>query len=200
MSSVPDHPRGHTFLGLVDISTKRAAEGIAECEHALKLDRNLADAHSIIGFGKILIGRAEDTEAHTGEALRLSLRDTLAYIWMNFAAGLEIVLETGERTGQDVGVIGAEAGRQLSGDRARGRLIAGGDPRLEFGPRIGRDLGCEVAHPMRQTALARRAGEAFLDRPDDPRRPVADHEQRIAEAATTRRCVLPLRCAGAGSA
>jgi len=103
-------------------------------------------------------------------------------------AGLEIVLETGERTGQDVGVIGAEAGRQLSGDRARGRLIAGGDPRLDpralrpgDGPRIGRDLGCEVAHPMRQTALARRAGEAFLDRPDDPRRPVADHEQRIAQ-------------------
>ena len=102
-------------------------------------------------------------------------------------AGLEIVLETGERTGQDVGVIGAEAGRQLSGDRARGRLIAGGDPRLEFGPRIGRDLGCEVAHPMRQTALARRAGEAFLDRPDDPRRPVADHEQRIARSPLARR-------------
>ncbi len=34
--------------------------------------------------------------------------------------------------------------------------------------RIGRDLRCEVAHPMRQTTLARRAGEAFVDRPDDP--------------------------------
>ena len=41
-------------------------------------------------------------------------------------ASLEIVLETGERTGQDVGVIGAEAGRQLTRNRARGRLIAGG--------------------------------------------------------------------------
>jgi len=36
-SSVPDHPGGHMMLGLVDILTKRAAEGIAECEHALKL-------------------------------------------------------------------------------------------------------------------------------------------------------------------
>ena len=32
------------------ILTKRAAEGIAECEHALALDRNLADAHSLIGL------------------------------------------------------------------------------------------------------------------------------------------------------
>jgi TolB-like protein len=37
LSSVPDHARGHVSLGLVDILTKRAAEGIAECEHALAL-------------------------------------------------------------------------------------------------------------------------------------------------------------------
>jgi len=34
---------------------------------------------------------------------------------------------------------------------------------------------------MGQAALARRAGKTFLDRPDDAGRPVADHEQRIAE-------------------
>ena len=73
------------LLGLVDIFTKRAAEGIAECEHALELDRNLASAHSFIGLGKIFIGRAEETEAHIAEALRLSPRDTLAYIWMTCA-------------------------------------------------------------------------------------------------------------------
>ena len=85
LSSVPDHARGHMYLGLVDILTKRAAEGIAECEHALALDRNLASAHSVIGLGKIFIGRAEETEAHIGEALRLSPRDTMAYIWMTVA-------------------------------------------------------------------------------------------------------------------
>ena len=85
LSSVPDHARGHMCLGLVDILTKRAAQGIAECEHALALDRNLADAHSIIGLGKIFIGRAEETEAHIAEALRLSPRDTMAYIWMTIA-------------------------------------------------------------------------------------------------------------------
>jgi tetratricopeptide (TPR) repeat protein len=73
------------LLGLVEIVTKRAAQGIAECEHALALDRNLASAHAFIGLGKIFIGRAEETEAHVAEALRLSPRDTLAYLWMAFA-------------------------------------------------------------------------------------------------------------------
>jgi TolB-like protein len=80
--SVPDHALGHMYLGLVEMWTRRAVEGIAECEHALALDRNLAHAHSSIGFGKIFIGRAEETEAHIVEALRLSPRDTMAYIWM----------------------------------------------------------------------------------------------------------------------
>jgi tetratricopeptide (TPR) repeat protein len=83
LSSVPDHAPGHMYLGVVEMSTKRAAEGIAECEHALALDRNLAQAHSLIGLGKIYIGRAQETEAHIAEALRLSPRDTRAYVWMS---------------------------------------------------------------------------------------------------------------------
>jgi TolB-like protein len=85
LSSVPDHARGHMTLGLVYMNTKRAAQGIAECEHALALDRNLAPAHATIGWGKICIGRTEETEAHIAEALRLSPRDTQAYIWMTHA-------------------------------------------------------------------------------------------------------------------
>ena len=87
LSSVPDHARGQMRLGLVDILTKRAAEGIAECEHALELDRNLAHAHLFIGIAKVFVGRAEETEAHVAEALRLSPRDPMAYMWMYFAGG-----------------------------------------------------------------------------------------------------------------
>jgi tetratricopeptide (TPR) repeat protein len=76
LSSVPDHAFGHGLLGFVDILTKRASEGIAECEHALQLDRNLAPAHFSIGLAKVFIGRAEETEAHIAEAVRLSPRDT----------------------------------------------------------------------------------------------------------------------------
>jgi TolB-like protein len=70
LSSVPDHAGGHMTLGMVYIVTKRAAQGIAKCEHALELDRNLASAHSFIGLGKIYIGHAEETEAHIDAALR----------------------------------------------------------------------------------------------------------------------------------
>ena len=88
LSSVPDHAaRPYVHWELSTYVTKRAAQGIAECEHALALDRNLASAHSLIGFGKIFVGRAEETEAHIAEALRLSPRDTMAYTWM-FYAGL----------------------------------------------------------------------------------------------------------------
>ena len=63
LASVPDHPRPHMYLGLVEIFTKRGTEGIAKCEHALALNRNLAHAHNIIGLGKVCIGRAEEAEA-----------------------------------------------------------------------------------------------------------------------------------------
>jgi TolB-like protein len=85
LSSVPDHARGHRLLGYVEILTKRAVQGIAECERALELDRNLASAHAFIGLGKTFIGRAEETEAHISEALRLSPRDTSAHTWKGFA-------------------------------------------------------------------------------------------------------------------
>ena len=85
LSLVPGHPHGYMWLGLVDLWTKRASEGIAKCERALELDRNLAEAHANIGFGKIFLGRAEETEAHIVEGLRLSPRDLEAYKWMGRA-------------------------------------------------------------------------------------------------------------------
>jgi tetratricopeptide (TPR) repeat protein len=85
LSLVPDHPRGHLVLGFLYIFTKRAVLGIAECDHGLALDRNLAGAHSLIGLGKTFAGRAEETDAHVAEALRLSPKDSLAYLWMTHA-------------------------------------------------------------------------------------------------------------------
>jgi TolB-like protein len=92
LSMSPQHARAHMFLGAVQISTKRAAQGIRECERALALDRNLADAHGFIGCGKVLIGRAEEAEAHIQEAFRLSPRDTGAYRWMHYAGLAKQVL------------------------------------------------------------------------------------------------------------
>ena len=39
--------------------TKRADQAIAECEHALALDRNLAHAHAMIGFAKVRLVEAK---------------------------------------------------------------------------------------------------------------------------------------------
>src|SRR6476660_6079342 len=84
LSLAPNHPIAHFVLGLVQIFTKRAAQGIAESERALALDRNLAPAHANIAIGKFFLGRGEETEAHMEQALRLSPRDTLVYIWSLF--------------------------------------------------------------------------------------------------------------------
>jgi TolB-like protein/class 3 adenylate cyclase len=97
LSLVPDHAPGHMTLGHVYIYTRRAAQGIAECEHALALDRNLATAHAIIGLGKILVGRAEETEAHVGEAARLSPRDTSAHAWKTFVGVAKLILGSYEQ-------------------------------------------------------------------------------------------------------
>jgi tetratricopeptide (TPR) repeat protein len=84
LSLAPDHPQAHMLLGFIQISTNRATQGIAECERALALDRNLAGAHAWIGIAKVYMGRSSETEAHIHEALRLSPRDTSAFRWMNF--------------------------------------------------------------------------------------------------------------------
>ena len=96
LSVVPDHALGHMWLGFVDVCTKRGEMGIAKSEHALALDRNLAPAHASIGIGKSFIGRAEETEAHIVEALRLSPRDMFAFTWMHVAGAAKNQLSSWE--------------------------------------------------------------------------------------------------------
>ncbi|MBR0801847.1 adenylate/guanylate cyclase domain-containing protein [Bradyrhizobium jicamae] len=92
LSAAPNHPVAHFVLGMVQMFTDRVAQGIAECERALALDRNLANAHANIGVGKLLIGRGIETEAHIREALRLSPRDTTLYIWSMYGGLAKLLL------------------------------------------------------------------------------------------------------------
>jgi tetratricopeptide (TPR) repeat protein len=82
LSLAPNNAVAHLLLGTVQVATKRAARGIAECEQALLLDRNLAFAHGAIGWAKYLLGRGAETEANVLEALRLSPLDTFAFRWL----------------------------------------------------------------------------------------------------------------------
>jgi tetratricopeptide (TPR) repeat protein len=86
LSLAPENAVAHLCLGIVQIFSYRVLQGIRELERALELNRNLAYAHGQMGTAKILLGRAEDTEAHIEEALRLSPRDTFVYVW-SFIAG-----------------------------------------------------------------------------------------------------------------
>ena len=92
LSLAPNHAGPICVLGLVQLFTNRAAQGIAECERALALDQNLADAHGFIGLAKYFLGRGEETEAHIHEALRLSPRDTSAYRWFMFVGLAKLFL------------------------------------------------------------------------------------------------------------
>jgi tetratricopeptide (TPR) repeat protein len=62
----------------------------------LELNRNLAHAHAFIGAAKTYIGRAEETEAHMVEAMRLSPRDTYAYAWMHGGGFAKLLLRSYE--------------------------------------------------------------------------------------------------------
>ena len=81
----PENALAHLLLGVVQMHTNRASQGVRSCERALDLDRNLAVAHAQIGDGKLLLGQPEETEGHIQEALRLSPRDPHVYLWCMFA-------------------------------------------------------------------------------------------------------------------
>jgi TolB-like protein/class 3 adenylate cyclase/tetratricopeptide (TPR) repeat protein len=92
LSLDPDRALAHRILGTVYNMTNRPAQGIVECEQAIALDRNLADAHAVIGMGKYYLGRAAETEGHILEAFRRSPRDIFAHRWMHFVGMAKIQL------------------------------------------------------------------------------------------------------------
>lgn len=92
LSLAPNHALAHMILGVVQIFTNRAIQGIAECERALALDRNLANAHAAIGFAMNSLGRGAETEAHVNEALRLSPRDISAFRWLQMVGFAKVQL------------------------------------------------------------------------------------------------------------
>jgi TolB-like protein/Flp pilus assembly protein TadD len=93
LSMSPQHPGAHLTLGSVYNYTGRATQGIAECERALALDRNLIHAHAFIGHAKGILGRDAEVEAHINEALRLSPHDAFAFWWMSWVGFSKLRLD-----------------------------------------------------------------------------------------------------------
>ena len=97
LSLRPNDALAHEIMGGILTQTKRVDQGIAEFERALALDPNLAVAHGDIGLAKILVGHSEETGAHANEALRLSPRDSFAWLVAALRGRREV--ESGGRGG-----------------------------------------------------------------------------------------------------
>ncbi|MGH7090878.1 MAG: adenylate/guanylate cyclase domain-containing protein, partial [Stellaceae bacterium] len=76
----PNHAAAHFVLGSIFVYAGHPSQGISEYERTLALDRNLAGAQAGFGYAKIFTGCAEAAEMPLREALRLSPRDTDAYM------------------------------------------------------------------------------------------------------------------------
>jgi hypothetical protein len=64
--------------------------GSAKDDHLV--DGNLAVAHGYLGLMKFFLGRAGETRAHVAEAMRLSPRDPLLFLWHFFIGVAEVYL------------------------------------------------------------------------------------------------------------
>jgi tetratricopeptide (TPR) repeat protein len=82
LTLAPNHAVAHRAMGYLLCETNRAKRGFEELDRALAMDPNAARAHGHKGFAKVYLGQAEEAEAHVLEALRLSPRDTLFYVWL----------------------------------------------------------------------------------------------------------------------
>jgi tetratricopeptide (TPR) repeat protein len=82
LAAAPNNARAHLYMGQLLVATNRAQRGIEEYERALALDPSLAAARGAMGLAHVYIGRAEETEAHVLEALRLSPRDSVISVWL----------------------------------------------------------------------------------------------------------------------
>jgi tetratricopeptide (TPR) repeat protein len=92
LSIAPENAQAHLCLGVAQMFSNRAAQGISELRRALAIDRNLAAAHAYVGLAKNFIGRGEEAAAHIEDALRLSPRDTFVYLWQHIAGVQKVFL------------------------------------------------------------------------------------------------------------
>jgi TolB-like protein/class 3 adenylate cyclase len=92
LAAAPNHARAHLGMGMVLCATNRALRSMEELERALAIDPNLARARGFFGLAHVYVGRAEETEGHVVEALRLSPRDPLIHLWLMFAGFAKTLL------------------------------------------------------------------------------------------------------------
>ncbi len=81
LNLAPDSAQTHLTCGIVLYAMRAADRALREFEFALRLDNRLAAAHAYLGLMKVFLGRPGETRAHVAEAMRLSPRDPLLFLW-----------------------------------------------------------------------------------------------------------------------
>jgi TolB-like protein/Flp pilus assembly protein TadD len=84
LARAPNHAGAHHEMGVLLRATNRAQRAIEEQERALAIDPNMAVARAQMGVTQMVLGRAEETEAYVLEAIRLSPRDPMMYLFLYF--------------------------------------------------------------------------------------------------------------------
>jgi TolB-like protein/class 3 adenylate cyclase len=92
LALAPGNARAHISRSMVLSFLCAPEEALRECELAIAQNRNHAWAHAWLGFVMTLLGRAEETEAHVTEALRLSPRDPGLCQWFLYLGTADLHL------------------------------------------------------------------------------------------------------------
>jgi tetratricopeptide (TPR) repeat protein len=75
LALAPNDARAHYAHARALYARRLPERALRECELAISLDRNFSWGHAHAGLVKIAVGRAEETESHVANAIRLSPLD-----------------------------------------------------------------------------------------------------------------------------
>ena len=92
LALAPDNADAHLTYGTVLFAMRAPERALREFEFAVSLEANLATAHAYLGLMKVFLGRAGETRSHVTEAMRLSPRDPLLFLWHFFIGVADIHL------------------------------------------------------------------------------------------------------------
>jgi TolB-like protein len=92
LSLAPDNPFAHHCYADVLYARHEPEAALRELEIAISLNPNLVWAHAQAGLVKIFLGRAEETEADVGIAMRLSPREPGIAVWHLFIGLADLAL------------------------------------------------------------------------------------------------------------
>jgi TolB-like protein/Tfp pilus assembly protein PilF len=81
LNLAPNSAQAHLTYGIVLYAMRGADRALREFEFAIRLDGKLAAAHAYLGLMKVFLGRPGEAHLHVAEAMRLSPRDPLLFLW-----------------------------------------------------------------------------------------------------------------------